>query len=156
MTAPQETIDTADAGSNSITIDDGTPGSPTGEAPEDHSGSRLHREAAKYRTQLRDTEAERDTLQARVEAMQLHQVEHYAGQHLSDPTDLLALSGLELAELLTEDGFADPDKIRVAAAGVVATRPGLGLNSPAVDFTQGSGNVAPGRGQASWGSLLQQ
>jgi hypothetical protein len=117
-----------------------------GEAP------RPNREA-RYRVERNEARAERDALAARVEQMQLHQVEHYAAQHLAEPKDLLALSGLELSDLLTEDGFADPEKIRVAAAEVVAARPGTGLHSPAFDPSQGHGGA--GKTQPSWGTLLK-
>jgi hypothetical protein len=109
---------------------------------------------ARYRVERNEARAERDALAARIEAMQLHQVEHYAAQHLAEPKDLLALSGLELAELLTEDGFADPEKIRDAASEVAAARPGLAVNSPAYDPTQGSGGSAS-RGTPQWSTLLK-
>src|SRR5262249_9180226 len=88
----------------------------------------LHAEAAKYRVRAREAEQARDALAQRVEALQTRELDHYAGRHLSDPKDI-TLSGKTLADLLDEDGYVDPEAVRVAAAEVVATRPGLGKYS---------------------------
>lgn len=109
---------------------------------------------AKYVSQRDEARAERDAARERVAALQTREVEFYAGQTLADPSDLLALSGLELGELLTEDGYADPEKIRVAAAEILASRPGLRKISPAFDPAQGLGGKPP-RSKPSFGDLLK-
>lgn len=84
------------------------------------------REAAKYRTKLRATEAERDTLTEqltamteRVAAMQRGDAERLAAEHLADGADLWR-DGLELAAVLDEAGNLDPEKVQQAARATAA------------------------------------
>src|SRR5699024_3893613 len=63
-------------------------------------------EAAKYRTQLREAEAERDTLRQQITAMRTAEIERLAGQHIAKP-DALWRTGTTIDELLTEDGTID-------------------------------------------------
>ncbi|WP_083178141.1 hypothetical protein [Mycobacterium scrofulaceum] len=134
-------------------------GNGTGEqenGSEEHSGSKLHKEAAKYRTRAREAEQQRDALVARVEALQLREVNRLAGEHLAQPADLLALGGVTLAELLDEDGNVDPETVADAAEALIESRPGLAKNPKvsAVDHTQGTGN-SPGNRKLDWVDLLK-
>lgn len=87
------------------------------------------REAAKYRTRLREAEAERDALAERLAVLQRAEVERVAGTKLENPAGLWA-AGVELEQVLDEDGNVDPDKVTeatVAAAetlGLARKRPG--------------------------------
>lgn len=72
------------------------------------------REAAKYRTQLREVEAERDTLTGKVEALQRQVIDHHVEKHGLNPA-LLWDTGLKAADMLTEDGQVDPERVRTAA-----------------------------------------
>lgn len=85
-------------------------------------------EAAKYRRRLRETEAERDTLAGRLEAMQRGEVERIAAATVKSPAALWA-AGIEVADMLTEDGTVDPAKVR-AAASQAADRLGLATPRP--------------------------
>lgn len=123
-------------------------------SPEGHRGSKLHQEAARYRVQLRETETERDALTQRVERMQTRELERIAGEAISNPADLLALSGKSLAEFLGEDGELDAELVAEAAAELLSTRPGLKRGSPAFDPSQGHGGSGPGKPEPSWGALL--
>lgn len=69
---------------------------------------------ARYRVQLRETEAERDTLAARVETMQRAEVERLAADVIAKP-DALWASDTTLADLLDDDGQVDRDKVAAAA-----------------------------------------
>lgn len=113
-----------------------------------------NREAAKYRTRLREAEAQRDALAQRVEHFQRNEIERIARAHLASPADLLTLSGNQLSDYLTESGDIDPEKINADAAVILAERPGLRKPVPATDPTQGHGSPAP-RAEPSWGALLQ-
>ncbi len=99
---------------------------------------------------LSQPRAERDALAQRVEALQQRELAHYASQHLSDAADI-TLGGKTLADLVDENGFIDPEAVRVAAAEVTATRPGLGKkNSPAFDPSHGLGGNAPSKNSPTW------
>lgn len=82
-----------------------------------------NKEAAKYRTRLREAEAERDRLAQRLEALQRSTVETIAGKHLEKPNALWA-AGTELANLLDKDGNIDAEKVEAAA---LTAREDLGL-----------------------------
>ena len=71
-------------------------------------------EAAKYRTRLRATEAERDTLAGRLEQAHRTMIEGIAGRSLAKPEALWA-AGTKLADLLDEDGNVDGEKVAEAA-----------------------------------------
>ena len=130
---------------------DGLSPTPEGVETGEPSGNR---EAAKYRTRLREAEAQRDALAQRVERFQRNEIEHIARAHLASPADLLTLSGNQLSDYLTESGDIDPEKINADAAVILAERPGLRKPVPATDPTQGHGSPAP-RDEPSWGALLQ-
>lgn len=91
--------------------------------PADEPEPRSRREA-KYRTQLREAEAERDQLAATVEALQRTEVERVAADWIAEPTALWAAAGVQLADLVTENGTVDAAKVTAAAR---AAREQLGL-----------------------------
>lgn len=97
------------------------------------------KEAAKYRRRLRETETERDALTKRVETLQRGEVERLAG-HLSQPSAVWA-AGVQLADVLDEQGDVDPEKVRLA---VTAASEQLGLarapRTPRPDPSQGGAN----------------
>lgn len=82
-----------------------------------------HREAAKYRTRLRDTESQRDALAERLEAVQRATVESMLGRHRITPAALWATTSL--ADVCDADGVPDPQKVAEAAD---AARDELGLH----------------------------
>jgi len=86
-------------------------------------------EAAKYRRRLRDTEAERDKLTARVQALQKREVERLVSTDLATPADLW-LTGTDLGALLDDDGEVAPAKVTDAVAAVLADRPGWQRTTP--------------------------
>lgn len=103
-----ETTETAPSGETPQPEDNTTdPGSP--ETPEPQS-----KREARYRVQLRETEAERDTLAGRIETMQRAEVERLAADVIGKPTALWA-TATTLADLLDDDGQVDPDKVAAAA-----------------------------------------
>lgn len=95
----------------------------SGEATETESGNR---EAARYRTRLREVETERDGLVEQLASMRRAEVERLASDHLAKPAALWA-AGVELTDLLDEAGSVDPQKVAAAAE---AARNSLGLAQP--------------------------
>lgn len=78
---------------------------------------------AKYRIQLRETEAERDQLRTTVENLQRAEVERLAAASIRKPTALWS-TDVELSSLLDDAGRVDPDKVNAATKAAVET---LGL-----------------------------
>ena len=79
------------------------------------------KEAAKYRKQLREAEAERDTLRHNVEALQRQIVEDLAHREhrVIKPAALWKADGFTIAELVGEDGRIDPAKVTAAVTAAV-------------------------------------
>ena len=84
--------------------------------------NRPAREAAKYRRKLRAVEGERDQLAQRLTTLQRGEAERLAADQLADAADLWR-DGLDLAELLDDDGHLDPDKVTAAAESTLRTHP---------------------------------
>ena len=120
-------------------------------------GGKANREAAKYRTRLRETEAQRDTLTARIEAFQKADALRHAGTQLADPEDLFTVGQVKLADLLDDDGNVVPELVETALMGILETRPGLGkAATPRGPSAAGAGNRASYAGSGtSWGSVLR-
>lgn len=84
------------------------------------------REAAKYRRQLREAEAERDTLAGRLAAQQRAEVDRLAEAAGIRPAALWA-TGVDLPDLLTTDGAVDAQAV---AERIDAATEALGLRRP--------------------------
>jgi hypothetical protein len=82
-------------------------------------------EAARYRTRLRETEAERDSIAGRLTGDQRAEAERLASARLSKASDVW-LEGADIAELLDDDVEVDADKV----AAQVAACSTAGRNSP--------------------------
>ncbi|KUI37594.1 hypothetical protein AU195_18270 [Mycobacterium sp. IS-1496] len=119
---------------------------PPDDSESDESGNG-NREAAKYRRRLRDTEAERDTLAARLEGMQRAEAERQAGELLTKGAALWA-GGTTVSDLLNEHGELDSGKIQARAAEIREQfgipQPRSGLHVPREGYSPGS----PGRSGA--------
>lgn len=83
--------------------------------------------------------------EARIAQLQTRELERIASKSLSNPADLLTLSGKSLADFVGEDGELDADLITETANEVLGSRPGLRPRVPAYDPTRFPGGV-PGRG----------
>lgn len=103
------------------------------------------REAAKYRRQLREAEAERDELRTQLEALRRAEVDRLVTDAKVKPAAVWA-AGTDLASLLAADGTVDPAKV---AEAVTATREALGISplraAPSA-FGQGNAGVPVGSG----------
>lgn len=127
-----------------------TPPAPTQEQHGDNSG----REAAKYRTRLRETEQARDQLQERVQSMQRREVERLAAT-LAKPEALWAV-GTKLEDLLDADGDVDPTKVHEVveqATNSFGLAPAPRVPSP--DSGQGPRPGSTGAAPISWQDALR-
>ena len=71
----------------------------------------------------------RGTLAERVETLQTRELERIASKSLSNPADLLTLSGKAMADFLDESGELDAELITGTARERRGSRPGLGRPS---------------------------
>ncbi|MEU9026408.1 hypothetical protein AB0D46_02515 [Streptomyces sp. NPDC048383] len=98
-----------------------------GEVTEPTSGNR---EAAKYRTKLREAEAKLEATEKRVHSLLRAQVESLAGKELSVASDLFDIGGASIDDLTDPEGNVMPDAVDAAVKALLAKRPGL-RNGPA-------------------------
>lgn len=105
----------------------------------------LRREAASYRSRLRATESERDTLAERVTAYHRTTAEALAsggsGRQLHDGKDLWT-AGVELGELLDEAGAVDPARVAAAVGTVLDARPHWSARTASFDGGARDGGTA--------------
>lgn len=71
------------------------------------------RQAANYRSRLRDTEAERDVLAARIDVLQRRYIDTVLARENITADALFTVT--DVAGLLDGDGLPDPNKIKAAA-----------------------------------------
>ncbi len=109
-------------------------------------------EAAKYRRRLRETEAERDSLSTALDTYRRRDAEQVAeAAGLANGGDLFD-AGNQLGDLLADDGTIDVEKVKAAAAEVLARRPHWGAPTPSLDL--GPRGRPEARGP-SWGDVLK-
>lgn len=116
--------------------------------PENKAG----KEAAKYRTRLRETEAERDALVEKVTALRRAAVDDRVKAH-KVPVDGFWASGVQLEDLMDEDGNLDDEKVKAAADTAVET---LGLERVGVrgPYVPSEGRTTNPRPSQSWESAF--
>lgn len=140
-----------------------TPQEPAQEAQESEAqdeqdpAAAARREAASYRRRLRDTEAERDRLAERVTGYMQREVEVLAEQgqgydRMAAGSDLWT-GGVQLADVLDDEGAIDAGKVQEQVAAVLAERPHWRKN------LWGSADVGQGPRQSatpstSWSQVL--
>ncbi len=90
-------------------------------------------EARKYRTRLREVEAERDQLAATVDALRRAQIDQHI-ETMGVKAKAVWATGTQPADLLGEDGQPDRDKIKTAVA---AARDELGIPAAKPKTTSG-------------------
>jgi sulfur relay (sulfurtransferase) DsrC/TusE family protein len=125
----------------------------TPEIPTDsvEPADKSNREAAKYRRQLRDVEAERDGLLEQVTGWRKQQAENIAQAHGLNAAALWA-AGAELETMLTEEGMVDEakliefvkeakDKLGIVPPPQVASAAGQGRVGTAIAVDTNAGNT---------------
>lgn len=91
---------------------------PEADSPDQEAAdTKASKEAAKYRRQLRAAESERDGLAARLESVQRSQIDAQVVATGIKPAALWA-SGVDIADLLAEDGTVDSERVADAVTGV--------------------------------------
>lgn len=141
MTNPEEAqtkpAEQADAIEVQPAREDGAVESETVEekSEEETTGSRPEREAAKYRRQLRDVEAERDMLRSQLETAQRTMVEKVASEpveirphmwvKLAHGSDAFTLGGLDPAAVHDKTGALDVEAVSEALRTLHESRPDL-------------------------------
>lgn len=125
-TAEPAPVDPSSAPAAATEPADGTsePTDTTDAAETDEQEPSPNREAAKYRRELRDTQSERDALQARIDQQDRAAAETLAGQQLASADDLWRY-GVELDSLRGDDGSLDPEKVTAAVTELATARPYL-------------------------------
>ncbi len=140
-----------DGGDGTVTAPQGT--ATAGEGQGGDGTVTPSREAARYRTRLREVEAERDGLREQLDGLRRREVERLAGEQLAQPGDLLALGGIDLDALCGEDGQVDEQLVGEAVETLLTQRPGLGVAPPPPGF-DGGARGAPASSPASWSQVL--
>jgi hypothetical protein len=80
--------------------------------PNDTEGGKLHREAAKYRTQLRETEAELETMTGQRNQLAAQVIEHQLGN--LKPNVFWKLAG-DVTDYINDDGTVNLEKVTKTA-----------------------------------------
>lgn len=117
--SPPESPTAASEAVTDTTTADSADGDDSGDDSDNHPGRR----EARYRTQLRAAESERDALRDQVQTLQRAQVDAAIELHGVKAKAVWA-AGAELADLLGANGLPDPAKIKAA---VTATRSEFGI-----------------------------
>ncbi|MEJ1200172.1 MULTISPECIES: hypothetical protein [unclassified Streptomyces] len=110
------------------------------EAPPEASSA--NREAARYRTKLREAESRLAAVQERITAIQRTQIEAYAAKQLAVGADLFDVGGAALDDLLHENGEADLHAVDAAITALLEKRPGLRSNEAPWGEVQGGSEIA--------------
>jgi hypothetical protein len=112
-------------------------------------------EAAKRRRQLREVEAERDALRARVDGNDRAEVERRAAEALHDPADLFSVTSLE--DLRGDDGALDAGKLDSALSQIERSKPHWMKKDPnkRPDFHQGTRPSAKEERRPSFGEAIK-
>ncbi|MGY3204312.1 hypothetical protein [Streptomyces sp. TE5632] len=92
-------------------------------------GNSANREAAKYRTKLREAEGKLEAAEARITALLRKEIEAYAGKELAVGADLFTLGEVAVTDLLDAEGNPDTETIDAAVEALLKTRPGLRSNT---------------------------
>jgi len=147
-----------------------TPEAASTEPAAPHQEGGAGREAAKYRTQLREAEGARDALAGQLSSTRRALAERVltGGVDIDGKTlrptvvgDLFDLAGIDVATLYGEDGALDSDALTEAARGLHATRPQLFESAlrpnvgPYVPPEGSAPNGALGEGGMTWAKALR-
>ncbi|BBZ27869.1 hypothetical protein MMAD_21640 [Mycolicibacterium madagascariense] len=119
--------------------DDTTTETPEAEPTTTDEASPKPNREARYRTERNAARDELAAATARIERMQRAEVERFAAEAgLSMGADLF-INGNGVADYLTDQGDVDAERVAADVAAVLAERPGLRRNAPAIDPSMGLG-----------------
>ncbi|RAU99474.1 hypothetical protein [Mycolicibacter senuensis] len=131
------------------------------EAPEAQEGQsdatdNPNREAAKWRTKLRDTEAERDALAERLAAAQRQNVTTTVAQHFRDASDFWSTT--DLADVLDDEGNVDTERLTTAVNATLAAKPHWRKPASVTESTSivtGNDPIGPGKPEPSFADAFR-
>lgn len=113
-----------------------------------------NKEAAKYRRQLRDTEAEKDDLAGQVEGLRRQLVQLNMPHGSKTNADALWATGRNAGDFFNDAGQLDAEKL---TAAVRETHTALGLRyGPDVISESGTGNGGMEPKRATWSDALKR
>ncbi|MFD4633345.1 hypothetical protein ACFVYR_34985 [Streptomyces sp. NPDC058284] len=92
-------------------------------------GNSTNREAAKYRTKLREAETKLEAAETRITALLRKEIEAYASKQLAVGADLFTLGEVAVADLLDPQGNVDTETIDASVEALLVARPGLRSNT---------------------------
>ncbi|MFD5188959.1 hypothetical protein ACFWMU_12590 [Streptomyces sp. NPDC058357] len=93
------------------------------------AGNSGNREAAKYRTKLREAEAKLEAAETRITALLRKEIEAHASKQLAVGADLFTLGEVAVADLIDAEGNPDTETIDAAVEALLKSRPGLRSNT---------------------------
>jgi hypothetical protein len=130
-------------------------GSPPEAAQDDDAGQdeRPANREARYRREAREAQAQVAELIDRVTRMQRAEVERLAAR-LHNPGDLWT-AGVDLVELMNEDGEVDPERVAEAVAALADSKPYLLKPPRSYNFGQGKRTPVDSGTGTTWGSVLR-
>jgi hypothetical protein len=112
-------------------------------------------EAARWRTKLRETEAQRDALAERITGYQRRECEAAVADLLEEPGDLWEIGQADVSAFYGEDGELDEAQLRAATGALCEMRPRLAKpQGPRHENFGQFSPPAPMRG-SGWSDVLQ-
>lgn len=129
----------------------------------DEALGEVRAEAAKYRTRLRDAEADRDAIGERLAEAQRREVSRQVGDRMHDPDDLW-MAGTDVADMLDDDGNIDPERVTLALDELKDARPHWFTTKvgpppsgrPAAMLRGGNDPTSPAKTSPSWSDALSR
>lgn len=133
---------------------------PTPEGSDETSNA--SREAARYRRQLREAEAARDSLLEQVNGMRRAEISRQAADVLTDPADLWLDPEVKIEDMLDESGALDQEKVNAALAGVIKRHPSwqaqrtmpAPTDRPLAELRGGATPASAPQEKATWATFL--
>jgi hypothetical protein len=131
---------------------------PDDEPSHDETTERPKNKEELYRKQRGELKAQNEQLVERLNRMQRAEVERIASQHLADGNDFFR-DGAQLADLLTEHGDIDVEKVTELANALASSHPHWrrrGPGAPPASTVTSNGKISDSQPpQATWTELLQ-
>jgi hypothetical protein len=111
-------------------------------------------EAARYRVQLREAEAKRDTLTERLTGYQRRECEAAVADLLDVPGDLWEVGQADVGVFYNDDGTVNADDLRAAAAALIEQRPRLGKPVVTQRWQNAGQHTGKPPGKTGWDSVI--
>ncbi|MCH9732271.1 MAG: hypothetical protein K0U84_21820 [Actinomycetia bacterium] len=135
------------------------PGEPVEDAADTVPDGTVDPQDVKWRARFRQAETELTVERARLGELNRREAERLAAVALEDPADLF-VGGVELADLLGDDGLIDNQKVDDAVAAVIEAHPHWARRQPVAGVPAskvgvGATPIPAGQQAPSWSALLK-